>query len=398
MAVISDLLAPSVVTGIVSRIWAPGSALQRMFGMEIGGKNIERVSGRGYSWDIFDNPRSVAIARAPGTGPAGVAVNPVGRMTGTFPRTYEKVTVPYELLANLRVIGKNAGERDKMGAAYLEQQARFLKMRTGNFRETMLAGLLTNGGFTLVYSGGDDWFVQPGPLTGSQIGLVVAYQIPAAQINNSGTTFTANLNPLNTTNIISASWATTSTNIPQQLDQVSQAFQNLVNAPLGVCITCSTVWRYVIANTAVQNQAGSANTPFAEYDYEDIRSEDGNRIGVFKGRLKCMPWLEWWIYDGGLETGGLPTGSGAPNATFGQFYPATYPIVTFLAEPYKYYLKMQEGSEPVKDNPVAPAIERYGTWAWLREWDEPASVALHVLCNAIPELQIPKAIMIGQVG
>lgn len=399
MAVVSDLLAPSVVTAIVSRIWAPGSALQKMMGLEIGSERNERTSGRAYSWDIFDHPRTIAIGRAPGVGPAAIPVNPVGRVSGTFPRAYEKVIVPYELLANLRTIGKNAGERDKMGAAYLEQQARYVKTRMGNFREIMLAGLLTQGSWYMQFSanGGDDWF--PVMTIGSNLGIQVNYQVPSGNLGNQNGAWSANLNPTGGGNIISAVWSNTATDIPSQLDQINQAFQNLVNAPLGVAITNSTVWRYLLKNTQIINQAGSANTPYAEYDYEEMRNEDGTRIGVFKGRLKAIPWLEWWIYDGGLETGGLPNfGSGSPTASYGAFYPATNPIVTFLAEPWRYYLKFMEGSEPVKDSPAAPAVERFGTHAWLREWDEPASVSLHCLTNCIPQLQIPKALMIGQVA
>lgn len=397
MAVISDLLAPSVVTGIVSRIAAPGNVLQRMFGMEIGGRNINRVSGRAYSWDIFDNARTVAVGRAPGTGPAAVALNPVGRMAGTFPRTYEKGIVAYELLANLRKIGANAGERDQMGASYLKVQAEYMKLRTNNFRELMLAGVLTQGGFNLIYSG-DNWYPTFAAL-GSNPGVAVPFQIPSGNIGVQNGAFAANLNPTGAGNIISAAWSNTATDIPTQLDQINQAFQNLTNAPLGVAITNSTVWRFLLKNTQVQNQAGTASTGYLDYDRENVNNENGVWTGLFKARLKAIPWLEWWIYDGGLEAPGLPNGAGGSFvASYAPFYPTTQCLVSFLAAPYQSYLQMMEGSEPVKDNPMAPAIERYGSWFWLREWDEPAKVELHGLCNAIPQLQIPKAIMIGQVS
>ena len=85
MAVLSQLLSPSVVTKIVSRIMLPGSGLQQYFQMQPGGKRVGQVPGRAYQYDIFNNVRDIAQFRATNTGPAVVAVNPIGRVAMTFP-------------------------------------------------------------------------------------------------------------------------------------------------------------------------------------------------------------------------------------------------------------------------------------------------------------------------
>jgi hypothetical protein len=73
-----------VITKVISRIAVPGNTLQRFLGFEEGGRNVEDSPGdgiRSYSYDIFDNVRSIARGRAPGTGPGTVALNPVGTNT-----------------------------------------------------------------------------------------------------------------------------------------------------------------------------------------------------------------------------------------------------------------------------------------------------------------------------
>lgn len=384
MAVLSDLLAPSVVTGIVSRIYAPGDILQRFFGMQIGGPNVDQVPGRAYSWDIFDNVRDAAYGRAPATGPANVAPNPVGRQTNTFPRSYEKVPVSYELLNNLRTIGKNAGQRDKMGAAYLENQARYVKTRANNFRELLLAALLTQGTISFQFAG-DNWL--PVFSLGANAGLTISWQVPSGNLLINGG-FAAGLNMTGAGNIVTAAWSNASTDVIGQLVAISQAFQQLVGAPLARVMTDSTVWLYVLKNTGVQNLAGSANTGYAEYEYlgGQDRGPDGNKVSMFRARIKALPWLEWVICDAGLNV----------NGTFTRFWNGRY--ATFMIEHDPMWLKMQEGSEPVKENPIAPAVEQFGFHSWLREWDEPARIELHALQNVIPELRIPKALAIAAVA
>jgi hypothetical protein len=72
MATLQEILSPSVVTGVISRIRTPQSRLQNFFGMQLGGANNNPIGRRYFSWDIFDKTRQVAQMRAPGTGPSRV--------------------------------------------------------------------------------------------------------------------------------------------------------------------------------------------------------------------------------------------------------------------------------------------------------------------------------------
>src|SRR5262245_15835129 len=120
------ILAPSVITKIISRIAVPGNTLQKFWGFESGGRNVEQTVAdglRSYAYDIFDNTRAIAKGRGPGTGPATSARNPIGINPVTIARSYEKQTdLTYEMLSNIRQIGENAGVLDKRGLAYLERQ------------------------------------------------------------------------------------------------------------------------------------------------------------------------------------------------------------------------------------------------------------------------------------
>lgn len=392
MAVINEVLAPSIVTGIYSRIKTPGDALQKKFGMWIGstegagakgegmpGPNVSqyenRVDARSYSYDIFDHVRDASKFRAPATGPSKIAVNPVARQTMTFPRSYEKIELNYELIANIRQLGANAGTRDRMGAMYLEKQLRELKQRQINARELMLAASLIQGTLSMQFDGDDQI---PVLSLGSNAGYTLDWLIPAG---NKSTTIPG-LAPISG-NIIDAAWSSASTNIAGHLDAINQAFQQLVGAPLSIVICDSKVWNYVISNTGLQAEAGSVNPVFSEYDMEAMRGPDGNLIGIFVARVKARPWIEWWIVDTGLNV----------NGTYTRFWDGTK--ATFLVRPEDVFFKMVEGGEPVKESPWSPVQWRQGLFTWLREWDEPARVEGHALNNFVLELPVPKGIMPG---
>lgn len=384
MAILPNLLAPSVVTRRISRIFTPGSPLANYFGMQIGGKNVDRIPGRAYSWDIFDHVRTIAKGRAPGTAPAKVSANPVGRQTNTFPRSYQSLTLDYEKLNNIRVMGENAGVRDRMGLNYLDAQMAQQKQQHDNWREFQVAACLTQGTASWLFSG-DDW--EPVLSLGGQPGFTLDWLIPAG---NKGivTPWAANLNPLGTGNIITAPWSNANTDIPGQLDAISIAFQNIVGAPLRLAITDSLGWNCLLNNAKLQAQSGSVNPVFDSYGTtQPLKGPDGNDSGVLEGRLRARPWLRWLIVDHALNINGVTT----------KLYNGS--TVTFMVEPNQgeKWFQMQEGSEIAKQNPMAPEFEAYGFTSWLRPWDEPCSVSLVTLQNAVVELTIPGGIMIGTI-
>lgn len=368
------ILAPSAVTKIISRIAVPGNTIQRFLGFEPGGRNTEQAPAdgvRSYSYDIFDNVRSIARGRAPSAGPGVVARNPVGTNTVRVARSYEKISdMSYELLSNIRRIGEHAGELDRRGMRYLEKQGSFLQQRQTNFREFLAWGMLRGGcGFTI---SGDDW--EP-VLTGGTITL--DWQIPAGNKTQ--------LDMVGAGSILGTSWANAAAPIPGDLDDISASFQQLVGAPLDWVVTDSVVWNHVLSNTAVINQAGSANTVFDVFEMTGEKAADGTLTGLRYATLKCRPWIKWWITDGGLDV----------NGTFTKYYSGGE--ASFGVDLGYGYAKMQEGSELVKESPWGTPEYRRGFHTWVREWDEPARVELHAINNIVPELTVPKGLAFADV-
>lgn len=372
--ILRDLLAPSVVTGIISRIQAPGDVLQRHFGLNIGGSRVEQVSGRQYSYDILDYTRAVATGRRPATGPAVIAPVPVAKQNVTIPRAYEKLPLSYEMLHNIRQLGANAGQRDTMGTKYVERQFTEAKRRHNNWREIAVAALLRQGTLSFRYDAPDD--LTPVYTLGGSPGETIDWLIPAAHKTK--------LNMTGDGDIIGTTWSNAAAPIPQDIFQINAAFQQATGSMLQHAYMNSVIWNYVITNTDVRNLAGSSNKPFAEFKLTGDSNPDGVKTGLFSARFDWCPWVEWHVYDGGLEVDG----------TYSKFLPDT--LATFSIE-HGPWLKGIEGSEPRKTNPMSPAEEVFGLDSWIREWDEPARLELHCLQNFMIELNTPKSLAIGTV-
>jgi hypothetical protein len=376
VAILQDILTPSVVTGIVARVATQGDVLQRHFGLQIGSP-AEKVHGRTYSYDIFDPTRDSAIGRRPGTGPTIIAPLLVGKQNVTLPRAYEKMPLTYELLNNLRAIGKNAGERDQMGASYIEKQAKECKRRHSIFREVMVGGAFFRGLMYWRYDVPDD-LTPVYTVPGSGGYDTMDWLIPAANKTQ--------LNMTGGGNIIDVTWLNAAALIPTHVFAVNTAFEQLTGRMLNQIYLNSNTWNYVLQNTAVRNLAGSANKPYAEFTVDSDKNKEGELTGLFSASFNWCPWVKWHVWDGGVNVDG----------TFTKLIPDNTATFTIEHEG-ESWLKGVEGSEPVKENPLAPAVESFGFKAWVREWDEPARYELHTLQNWFLELNTPKAVAIGTV-
>lgn len=378
MATLQEVLSPSVVNRVISRIKVPQSRLQNFFGMQLGGPNNNPIGRRYFSWDIFDKTRTMAGFRAPGTGPKTASPQSVGRVTGTFPRIHEEIRLDYERLHNIRALGRPAGEVDQMGLNYITRQEEFLAQRFANVREFMVSRML-RGVFDILQVG-DDWF----PVDSGAGTFSVNYQVP-----------TGNKTQLNMTgagSIIDGRWDNPATGIFSHLTGVNQAFEQLTGRPLRHIWTDSTVWQMVLSNVQIHDIGGTANTVFAQYDTVEERGPDGLPSNEFVGVLRAIPWIKWHIYDAGLD---VDTSGG--TTTFKKFFNGANGEVAFLPDPGPDWVEMCIGSEPVIDSYGAPAVERFGFYAWTFTNIKPACVELIAIDNAIPALYVPKALAFANV-
>lgn len=377
-----SILTPSIVTKIVSRIKTPGGVFSRWFGFNVGGPNVEQVPGRVYSYDLYDNVRSVARGRLPGSPAGTTSANPIGNVQVTLARSAEKLPLTYDKVNQIRQLGGNAGTRDGMGQKYIDRQAMTLKQRQENFREFITCGAIFNGGVYGFYQNGDD-LVPTLDRSGTLIS--VDHRIPSSNILTGGS-FAPGLQMGTGSDIITASWATASTDIPLQLEGVNIGFMAQVGAPLKYIFVDPITKMYILQNDKVRQLAGTAATPFATYERLPLKNPDGSESSLETFTLKGCPN---YVFIGCAHRLDLATGNATTVAST-QMLKDSY--ATFMIEPDKTWFQFIEGTEIVKENDLAAAVERTGFHAWVMEKADPARFELHTLQNVGLEINVPKGL------
>lgn len=376
MGSIAEILSTKVTTKAISRVAAATSRMLTLFQMNPGGANERSQGHRRFGYDIFNDARSVAIARAPGATSATVRRQAVGRVDGTFPRVAEKLPLLLEELHNFRKIGGQVAEFDNGGQEFIRRQQRFMGQRVANFRLLSLAGMMRGAMYAHRVDGGDDIYYD---FTSSSAAYTIDWQIPAGNKSQ--------LNMLGGGNIIGTSWDNPVADIPGDLLQINKAFQRLCGSSLQLAACSSGMWNNIINNDYVISQAGSANTPFAILQREDGNSENGLPRTTFIAQLRAVPWMLWYITDEGLDVGAQGSTTYTPFIGDND--------VWFGPAPNPDYMEMLLGSEPVSEGPNLPATERFGMHAYNVSTYDPAGYVLHTLDNAIPALYVPKATAYG---
>lgn len=382
-----SILTPSVVTKIVSRIKTPGSVFSRFFGFNIGGPNVEQIWGRTYTYDLYDNVRSVARGRLPGSPAGTTSANPIGNVQVTLARSAEKLPLTYEKVNQIRTIGENAGSKDRMGRQYIDRQAMTMKQRAENFREFIVCGALFNGGVYGFYQSGDD-LVPTLDRSGTYIS--VDHKIPSSNILTGGS-FAAGLQMGTGANIITASWATSSTDIPLALEGINIGFMAQVGAPLRYIFVDPNTKMFILQNDKVRQLAGTSNTPFASYEKMPLKNPDGTDSSLETFTLKGCPNYTFISSAHRLD---VASGNGTTVASTPMLQDS---YATFMIEPDKTWFQMIEGSEIVKDNDLAPPTERSGFYAWMMEKADPARFEIHTLQNVGLEINTPKGLAWARV-
>lgn len=376
MGSIAEILSTKVTTKAVSRVAAATSRILTLFQMNPGGANERSQGYRRFGYDIFNDARSVAIARAPGATSGTVRRQAVGRVDGTFPRVAEKLPLLLEELHNFRRIGGQMAEFDNGGQEFIRRQQRFMGQRVANFRLLSLGGMMRGKMYAHRTDSGDDIYYD---FTSSSALHTVDWQIPAGNLSQ--------LDMLGAGSIIGTSWDNPVADIPGDLLQIDKAFQVLCGSRLEFAVCGSTMWNNIINNDYVISQAGTSNTAFEIIQREDGVSENGMPRTTMLGRLRAVPWLTWHITNEGLDVGTQASTTYTPFVGDNN--------VWFGPQPNPDYMEMLLGSEPVSEGPNLPATERFGMHAYNVNTYDPAGYVLHTLDNALPALYVPKATAYG---
>jgi len=385
-ASLSEILSTKVTAKTVSQVAACTSEILNFFGFQgntpnSDGKNVRRVGNRSFGFDIFNDARTVAMASAPGVAARTARRQKVGRVEGTFPRAYEKLPLLLDELHNFRRIGGLSSDYDEAGKDYVMKQQKYLGQRLANFRLILTAGMMR--GALYEHQTGDDCFYNFDSASPTN---TIDWQIPAANKSQ--------LNMLGAGNIIDADWATSSTNIPWHLAQINAAFQSLAGTNLKNIVLNSTTWQYIINNTAVARQAGTSATPFDTFKREVGMGTNGKPLTNQHATLRAAPFYDFLITDAVIEV--QTSGSGQGTTTTTKLIPDGY--AWFGPEPTSDLMEMALGSEPVNEGYGKATTVQFGSYAWTKEIDDPACVAMYSLDNAVPILYVPKATAYARVS
>lgn len=396
---ISDMTQPRVILDVVSRVRKNQGRLGRWLGFHttgfdkdggtLTGPNVRSgrmdAETRTVSYRILDATRTIAMARAPGTGPATHQPQPIGEAHVTCARFHEKIRLDAELLGNMAPIFGPNTVLDPQGESYMVEQQRYLAARFNNAIEFMAAGLI-RGKFYLK-NVGENWIpvlAQP-----SQPYITVDFQLPSGNL--------AQLNMLGAGDIINVSWANPAAKIISlHLPKLMIAFVQLTGMALTDIWVDPLTWGYVQTNTEVINSGGSANTAFSEFEYVRDKGDDGKQVVEQVAVLRGYPTIRWHISaDVLVADGGTDPSYAAGTGTLTQVIPANSAV--FMGEVDGEWADLVQCGELVSDQPGMPMVRRTGFYAWSEYITQPTAVELIGLLNAIPRLRKPKSLATGTV-
>lgn len=373
---IPEMLAPTVINAVVSELQVENTQFQNVFGGPFNSRAVDK-GGRFFGWDVFNATREAARGRAAGEPHGRRKAQKVDTVTGRFPRVAEGIELKYEEIHNQRRIGGPASEIDKRGADYITRQEAFLKQVYSNHVEMQWAAML-RGKLFFTINGDDLLPVLDEPASGEY--ETIDFRIPAAN-KLIGPSFAAGLDPLATgTNIITATWSNSATDIPKQIYGIDEAMTVLSGFRLRHVFCRTSVWINVLNNTAVRSLAGTAVQPFQYVNQGESLGKES-----FTAVLAGIPWVQWHVCNEVVTVDGSTV----------RLLPDDY--CAFVPEPSAQWYEYWNGSEIVVPWVGMPAFEAYGPYFWAVPKAQPAGYEIMGVHNGIPALTNPYAPMWARV-
>jgi hypothetical protein len=389
VAALSQILEALVLTKVVSRIAAANDAVLNFMGFQPGGFNEQNFGhGRIGSYHVFNNARTIALGRAPGTAAGRSRKQVMIEVAFTYPRMHDSIDLLAEQIHNISKID-NLAARDVAGAQMISRQTRFLGQKAANWRTAMTVGMLR--GSLFLQQEDQDWYwtYTSGTPSAAVTVAEVNFRMPAGNKDQLNMTDRAG-NSIFSGNIIDVSWDNASANIPLHIKKINEARENVGIGPLTDIHLGSSLWDNVSQNDAVSSQAGIANPPFTTFEREVGTRPDGSPMQEMIGRINSAPGLDWHISDAGLELG-------TPGSeTFTKHWPTESAI--FMGTPRATdNFSMLLGSEPIAEFDGGPEVLKTGLNSWSVKRSDPTLTQLMALDNALAVNHDPFSIAHGTV-
>ena len=381
---LQQLFQTPVITRVVSRFKTPMSLFQQFLNVLPGQTATESVSGRHVGWDIFDKTRSIAKGRAPGSGPATAQPKAVGHVSAVAYRTHEKIPLLREQIFRTRTPGAQFGQVDSRGQGYIARQMQYLTQRFRNNREFMVSRLF-RGGYGLALDGED--FI-PTELGAAGNVMDVSMQLPDTHKNQLA---------LGTgSDIITANWHTSTTDVMGNVYSINEAFERLHGYPLRHIWCGTALFKSLLVNDGLESVGGTAFRVFESLSARQQRSAEGIQDSGFDVVFRALPLVTFHVYDGVLTTPELSIGGDeTTTANTSKLIPDNKIICT--PEPDGNWGGWIEGSEWIAENYTDFGREVFGFHTWTTPSIDPAAIELKMIDNGLPALYIPSAIAYGDI-
>lgn len=369
---LNELLQPQVIVDTISQVSIGRGNLSQFLGFQIGSGSIKKVPTRNASYRIFNSTREPASFRAPGSGPAVIAPNPVGERRVAMARMHEKIILDAEQLGNLSKIDGPNSQVDSMGQDYIGRQEAFLGQKFNMSVEYLSAGFL-RGAFYLQQSG-DNW-VPYLTSPGSGTIITIDMQLPAGNKTQ--------LDMLGAGSIIDTSWDNPAALVIDHILNIRAAMVQLTGMPLQCALMNTSTWRYVINNTQVRTNAGVVNSAHEGYTYKDSKEAGYPFAGMGVAKLRGLEWMDFLLMDDVLSIGGTDPKYSTGSGTLTKVIPDGF--VGFMPKPDTSWCQMWHGGELVAEDYGWKKMDlKIGLSAWKWLSIEPTAVNLVALLNAIP--------------
>ena len=379
MATLQAMLDPQVLTRVVSQVAATSDWLTAKFGVAPGGPNvIFEGHGREGQYNIYDHTRKIAQGRAPGTAAARSAQQGMGKVLFTYPRMHDSVSLLAEQIHNLGKI-ENPAMRDIAGENMIKRQTNSIGEKAANWRKAQLIGAMRDSLY-INKNGDDQYFTFAASTTGPRIN----FQMPAGNQSK--------LNMLGAGDIIDASWALNTTNIPLHIGKINAAFQQLCGGHLAAVMVDAVSWNRVITNNYVAAVHGTAGAPFMVLERDQLDPALGSTMkNTYVARLNVYPDIAWYVTDEGLDVG-------APGSeTFTKIIEAGYASFIGFDPGNSDVLACYEGSEPIAEYDGGPEVVKAGLNSWSVKRANPTSTDIFYLDNALIVNHVPKSMAYGNI-
>ena len=360
MATFDELFAARNLTGLVQGI-KPGLPL-RIPAQYL--TPTDRVPGHTFEWTEVDGNRAMAVVVSQDAPARRVGHQGAKRRSATMLRSFESQAFTANSLRNL--MGIDGMVRDDMGRQHVTRQTQDFLNRLSNLKQTCVQRML----FTFKL-----YFNEKGEMLTSSSGATTSIDvgIPAGQLDQ--------LDILGDGDIIDASWATATTNIPGHLEDIKDQMRQLGGWDITTCYYGRNIAKYIAANDYAKNLI--INTPALATQV----FSNANRVPTGFMQLD-------WQYAGDAF---YIDAAGAVQKLLGD----DEIVVTPSASDDSWW-KHAVGSEMIPNgimrrgqsasDMLGDLQEVFGDFAYAKMDDNPVSIEHFVGCNFLPLITATKAV------